>query len=142
MWQSTINTALSEQDNALQCCWPGHFCWLNPSYYNPQPFVETAIKHSQQGKTVVMLLNADNSPQWFALCAQHATEIVFITEGRVPFIHNETGKETNQNLWDSSSNPHNFYVIFPRKPPNHVNFTLPPAEFALKNDVFSVNFHL
>lgn len=37
-----------------------------------------------------MLLNADNSTQWFALCAKQATEIVFITEGGVPFIHNES----------------------------------------------------
>ena len=101
---------LSEQDNALQCCWPGHFCWLNPPYSNPKPFVETAIKHSQQGKTVVMLLNADNSTQWFALCTQHATEIVFITEGRVPFIHNETGKETNQN-----SKPQMLVLFSPQK---------------------------
>ena len=57
-----------------------------------------------------MLLNADNSTQWFALCAKQATEIVFITEGGVPFIHNESRKETNQN-----SKPQMLVLFSPQK---------------------------
>lgn len=44
-----------------------------------------------------MLLNVDNSTQWFALCVQCATSIVMITDGRIPFIHNATGKEVKGN---------------------------------------------
>ena len=88
---------ISEEDDALTMDWNAQFCWLNPPYSNPLPFVEKAIEQSKLGKTVVMLLNVDNSTKWFSLCVKHASDIVFITEGRIPFIHNATGEEVANN---------------------------------------------
>lgn len=88
---------ISEQENALEIEWNAQHCWLNPPYSNPLPFVEKAIAQSKQGKTVVMLLNVDNSTRWFDMCVQHASDIVYITKGRLPFIHNATGQEMKGN---------------------------------------------
>lgn len=88
---------ISEEQNALEGDWDGIFCWLNPPYSNPLQFVHKAIEQSRKGRKVAMLLNVDNSTQWFALCVQCATSIVMITDGRIPFIHNATGKEVKGN---------------------------------------------
>lgn len=88
---------ISEAEDALKVDWEGDYCWLNPPYSNPLPFVQKAIAQSTQGKTVVMLLNVDNSTRWFSLCVQHVADIVFITDGRIPFIHNATGEEVANN---------------------------------------------
>nr|WP_314738666.1 phage N-6-adenine-methyltransferase [uncultured Haemophilus sp.] len=88
---------ISEEENAIVGDWDGNYCWLNPPYSNPLPFVEKAIEQSRKGRKVVMLLNVDNSTQWFAQCVKYATAIVMITEGRIPFIHNATGLEVKGN---------------------------------------------
>lgn len=88
---------ISEEENALKGNWNGTYCWLNPPYSNPLPFVEKAIEQSKRGCKIVMLLNVDNSTQWFAKCVKNATAILMITEGRVPFIHNATGQEVRGN---------------------------------------------
>lgn len=88
---------ITPEQNTLVTAWNGNYCWCNPPYSNPLPFVEKAIEESHKGKRIVMLLNVDNSTKWFELCARFATKIVFLTGGRVAFIHNETGEETKGN---------------------------------------------
>lgn len=93
-----VKKYISPEQNTLITEWDGRFCWCNPPYSNPLPFVERAIEQSQQhNKVVVMLLNADNSTKWFERCVNYASWVVFITRGRIPFIHNSTGKETKGN---------------------------------------------
>ncbi|TCJ98815.1 phage N-6-adenine-methyltransferase [Volucribacter psittacicida] len=91
------NNFITPEQDTLKTAWNGKYCWCNPPYSNPLPFIEKAIEEQSKGKTVVMLLNVDNSTKWFELCTQYATRIVFITGGRVAFIHNETGLETKGN---------------------------------------------
>ena len=58
-----------------------------------------------------MLLNVDGSTKWFDMCIRNAKEIVYITNGRIPFINNETGEETDQN------NKPQMLVLFEPKTP-------------------------
>ncbi|URL05944.1 phage N-6-adenine-methyltransferase [Avibacterium sp. 21-595] len=93
-----VKKYISPEQNTLITEWNGRFCWCNPPYSNPLPFVMRAIQQSVlHNKTVVMLLNVDNSTKWFNQCVRNAKEIVYITDKRIPFINNETGKETDQN---------------------------------------------
>ena len=70
--------------------------------------IEQSVLHN---KTVVMLLNLDCSTKWFNLCASNAKEIVYITDSRIPFIHNETGEEIRMN------NKQQILVLFEPKTP-------------------------
>lgn len=89
---------ITPEDDTLKSPWKGKYCWFNPPYSNPLPFVMRAIEQSVlHRKKVVMLLNVDMSTRWFNLCARNAKEILYITDKRVPFIHNETGEATDQN---------------------------------------------
>lgn len=92
------NNYISPEQDTLKAEWNGKFCWFNPPYSNPLPFVMRAVEQSAlHRKSVVMLLNVDMSTKWFNLIARNAKEIVYITDKRVPFIHNETGEATDQN---------------------------------------------
>ena len=85
---------------------------MNPPYSNPLPFVLRAIQQSVlHNKTVVMLLNVDTSTKWFDMCIRNAKEIVYITNGRIPFINSDTWKETDQN------NKPQMLVLFEPKTP-------------------------
>lgn len=103
---------ISPEQDTLKTDWKGRFCWFNPPYSNPLPFVMRAIEQSVlHNKTVVMLLNLDCSTKWFNLCVSNAKEIVYITDSRIPFIHNETGEEIRMN------NKQQILVLFEPKTP-------------------------
>ena len=57
---------LTELDNALEKHWPdfldvGQYCWVNPPYNNPLPWVEKAAQEASKGIGIVMLLKLDTS---------------------------------------------------------------------------------
>ncbi len=87
---------ISKEQDALSVGWAskGTLIWCNPPYSNPLPFVKKAVQEAMKGAKVVMLLNVDNSTKWFDECVQHASKIVFVTQGRIPFLHSQTGEET------------------------------------------------
>lgn len=60
--------------------------WCNPPYSNITPWIERAIQAQMQGVTTVMLVMCDPSVKWFARALGYASEIRFVTEGRLSFI--------------------------------------------------------
>lgn len=107
-----VKNFISPEQDTLKTNWNGKYCWMNPPYSNPLPFVLRAIQQSVlHNKTVVMLLNVDTSTKWFDMCIRNAKEIVYITNGRIPFINSDTGKETDQN------NKPQMLVLFEPKTP-------------------------
>lgn len=84
-----------ETINSVQ---PGFRVWINPPYSNPMPFVQAAIKLMiERDCTVVMLLPADKSTQWFKEALKAATEVIDIVGGRINFINPVTGAEVKGN---------------------------------------------
>lgn len=95
---------ISEEENALTTSWPeamGYsdgYAWLNPPYSDIMPFVKKAAHENKYGCTgCVMLLPADTSVGWFKEAIQTASEVRFITAGRLSFINPVTGKPVNGN---------------------------------------------
>ena len=84
-----------ENDSALKQKWCG-VNWCNPPYSDVTPWIEKATEQHQRGRTIVMLVPADTSVQWFKLAEETCTEIRFIT-GRLSFINAETQKPVNGN---------------------------------------------
>jgi len=99
----------TEQDNSLNLYWHYEieeiiqvdglkYVWCNPPYSNPLPWVGKAIESQKHGLGVVMLLNADDSPQWFYEALKGVSEIRRITgykqggkwkNGRLEFINHK-----------------------------------------------------
>ncbi len=63
----------------------GGYLWCNPPYSKITPWVIKAIEAQADGRGTVMLVMCDPSVKWFSLAAQFASEIRFITEGRLAF---------------------------------------------------------
>lgn len=55
------------------------FVWCNPPYSNPKPWVKKALEAQADGLGVVMLLNADDSTEWFKIAEPVVSEIRRIT---------------------------------------------------------------
>jgi phage N-6-adenine-methyltransferase len=96
----------AEQDkpNSLSSSWgsllfPMSFAnpwvWCNPPYSDIGPWVDKAIEAQRQGVGTVMLVMADPSVLWFAKATKAATEIRFVTEGRLAFLENGKPKSGN-----------------------------------------------
>ena len=85
----------TEQDNALEQEW-FYSNWLNPPYSDITPWMDKAIEQHSKGKTVVMLVPADTSVQWFKKAFDSCTECRFIS-GRISFINAETQKPVSGN---------------------------------------------
>lgn len=51
--------------DGLEMDWPD-CTYVNPPYSKPMPWVEKAIKESQLGKRIAMLVKHDSSTQWWA----------------------------------------------------------------------------
>ena len=104
---------ITQEQNSLNMNWSklSNKVWCNPPYSNPLPFVKKAIEQAQKGVEVVMLLNADNSTQWFKLCVENASEFVFVINKRIPFLHCETQKESKS----GGSKPQFFVYFKPEK---------------------------
>ena len=95
----------------------GSRVWINPPYNNPLPFVESAIYlMAIRDCTVVMLLPADKSTEWFSVAISAATQVIDIIgyndekgkfhSGRIKFINPVTGVEV------SGNNKGSMFVIF------------------------------
>lgn len=93
-----------DQPNSLEMCWQDALCdmghinpwvWINPPYSNISPWVDKAIQAQALGVGSVMLVMADPSVKWFSKAAEYATEIRFVTEGRLAFLENGKPKSGN-----------------------------------------------
>ncbi|EGX6617206.1 phage N-6-adenine-methyltransferase [Salmonella enterica] len=113
---------ITEQQNTLETPWadyvraPG-YVWLNPPYSNIAPFVRKAALESENRIGTVMLVPADTSVNWFKEAIQTASEIRFITSGRLSFINPVTGKPVNGN------NKGSMLMIWRSYPRTHCQYT-------------------
>jgi phage N-6-adenine-methyltransferase len=69
--------------------------WCNPPYSNITPWVEKAIEAQAKGRMTVMLVMCDPSVKWFSLAQKYASEIRFITNGRIAFLKNGVPQKGN-----------------------------------------------
>lgn len=98
----------SESDDSLSFDWAEeinaifpsvrNWVWCNPPYSNPKPWVKKAIESQHNGLGVVLLLNADDSTEWFFKALESVSEIRRITgyrqggkfnNGRLHFLNND-----------------------------------------------------
>ena len=101
---------ISEEENTLTTSWPqamGYaegYVWLNPPYSDIGPFVEKAASEKKWSRIgCVMLLPADTSVGWFSQAIETASEVRFITGGRLSFVQPSTGKKKTGTTKDQCS---------------------------------------
>lgn len=70
--------------------WGGERVFLNPPYSKILPWLQKAHESTRRGATVVCLLHADNSTEWYRFCLDHAHEIRQVTE-RIRFLNPHNG---------------------------------------------------
>lgn len=99
-------------DNALEQDWSGKRVWCNPPYSDIGPWVEKAAT----AEFCVMLVPADTSVKWFATAGELGASVIFITRGRLRFIHNATGKPGPSNKMGSC------FLVFGGSRPGRVDF--------------------
>ncbi|TCD20918.1 phage N-6-adenine-methyltransferase [Lelliottia amnigena] len=112
---------ITEDENTLETPWsarislPG-YCWLNPPYSDITPFVKKAAAESLNQIGTVMLVPADTSVGWFKEAMATASEVRFITAGRLAFINPVTGKSV------SGNNKGSMLIIWRPYPRTHCHF--------------------
>ncbi|BBT90356.1 hypothetical protein WP8W19C02_19760 [Enterobacter cloacae] len=112
---------ITAEQNALETPWadylnvPG-YVWLNPPYSDITPFVKKAAAESSNQIGTVMLVPADTSVGWFKEAIQTASEVRFITAGRLAFINPVTGKPV------SGNNKGSMLIIWRPYPRTHCHF--------------------
>jgi len=112
---------ITAEQNTLETPWadylnvPG-YVWLNPPYSDITPFVKKAATESANQIGTVMLVPADTSVGWFKEAIQTASEIRFITAGRLAFINPVTGKPV------SGNNKGSMLIIWRPYPRTHCHF--------------------
>ncbi len=112
---------ISAEQNTLETPWadyliiPG-YVWLNPPYSDITPFVKKAAAESINQIGTVMLVPADTSVGWFKEAIQTASEVRFITAGRLAFINPVTGKPV------SGNNKGSMLIIWRPYPRTHCHF--------------------
>ena len=113
---------ITAEQNTLETPWadylsiPG-YVWLNPPYSDITPFVKKAAAESSNQIGTVMLVPADTSVGWFKEAIQTASEVRFITAGRLAFINPVTGKPVSGNSKGS------ILIIWRPYPRTHCEFT-------------------
>ncbi len=113
---------ITAEQNTLETPWadylsiPG-YVWLNPPYSDITPFVKKAATESANQIGTVMLVPADTSVGWFKEAIQTASEVRFITAGRLAFINPVTGKPV------SGNNKGSMLIIWHPYPRTHCQFT-------------------
>lgn len=116
------NRYITEEQNTLETPWadylsiPG-YAWLNPPYSDITPFVKKAAAESANQIGTVMLVPADTSVGWFKEAIQTASEVRFITAGRLAFINPVTGKPV------SGNNKGSMLIIWHPYPRTHCHFS-------------------
>ncbi|WP_423767040.1 phage N-6-adenine-methyltransferase [Enterobacter hormaechei] len=112
---------ITAEQNTLEAPWadylnvPG-YVWLNPPYSDITPFVKKAASESANQIGTVMLVPADTSVGWFREAIQTASEVRFITAGRLAFINPVTGKPV------SGNNKGSMLIIWRPYPRTHCHF--------------------
>ena len=112
---------ITTEQNTLETPWadylnvPG-YVWLNPPYSDITPFVKKAAAESINQIGTVMLVPADTSVGWFKEAIQTASEVRFITAGRLAFINPVTGKPV------SGNNKGSMLIIWRPYPRTHCHF--------------------
>ncbi|MBG0672920.1 phage N-6-adenine-methyltransferase [Enterobacter hormaechei] len=112
---------ITAEQNTLETPWadylnvPG-YVWLNPPYSDITPFVKKAAAESANQIGTVMLVPADTSVGWFKEAIQTASEVRFITAGRLAFINPVTGKPI------SGNNKGSMLIIWRPYPRTHCHF--------------------
>lgn len=112
---------ITAEQNTLETSWadylsiPG-YVWLNPPYSDITPFVKKAAAESINQIGTVMLVPADTSVGWFKEAIQTASEVRFITAGRLAFINPVTGKPV------SGNNKGSMLIIWRPYPRTHCHF--------------------
>ena len=89
-WHDPCPMASIPKTDGLLIDW-GDKTFVNPPYSNPLPWVEKAIKESQKGNMIVMLLKVDTSTKWFMKLQEAGAKFLFIN-GRLKY---NTGKSAN-----------------------------------------------
>ncbi|EIX9095510.1 phage N-6-adenine-methyltransferase [Klebsiella pneumoniae] len=113
---------ITAEQNTLETTWgdylsiPG-YVWLNPPYSDITPFVKKAAAESTNQIGTVMLVPADTSVGWFKEAIQTASEVRFITAGRLAFINPVTGKPV------SGNNKGSMLIIWHPYPRTHCHFS-------------------
>lgn len=113
---------ITAEQNTLETLWadylsiPG-YVWLNPPYSDITPFVKKAAAESSNQIGTVMLVPADTSVGWFKEAIQTASEVRFITSGRLAFINPVTGKPV------SGNNKGSMLIIWHPYPRTHCHFS-------------------
>lgn len=113
---------ITAEQNTLETPWadylsiPG-YVWLNPPYSDITPFVKKAAAESENQIGTVMLVPADTSVGWFKEAIQTASEVRFITAGRLAFINPVTGKPV------SGNNKGSMLIIWHPYPRTHCHFS-------------------
>lgn len=112
---------ITAEQNTLETPWadylsiPG-YVWLNPPYSDITPFVKKAAAESSNQIGTVMLVPADTSVGWFREAIETASEVRFITAGRLAFINPVTGKPV------SGNNKGSMLIIWRPYPRTHCHF--------------------
>ncbi|SAA44586.1 BsuMI modification methylase subunit ydiP [Enterobacter hormaechei] len=112
---------ITAEQNTLETPWadylsiPG-YAWLNPPYSDITPFVKKSASESANQIGTVMLVPADTSVGWFKEAIQTASEVRFITAGRLAFINPVTGKPV------SGNNKGSMLIIWRPYPRTHCHF--------------------
>ncbi|MES3444093.1 phage N-6-adenine-methyltransferase [Citrobacter freundii] len=112
---------ITAEQNTLETPWfdclnePG-YVWLNPPYSEITPFVKKAAAESANQIGTVMLVPADTSVGWFKEAIKTASEVRFITAGRLAFINPVTGKTV------SGNNKGSMLIIWRPYPRTHCHF--------------------
>ncbi len=112
---------ITAEQNTLETPWadylnvPG-YVWLNPPYSDITPFVKKAAAESINQIGTVMLVPADTSVGWFREAIETASEVRFITAGRLAFINPVTGKPV------SGNNKGSMLIIWRPYPRTHCHF--------------------
>ncbi|HAV2174416.1 TPA: phage N-6-adenine-methyltransferase [Enterobacter cloacae] len=112
---------ITVEQNTLETPWDGYlstpgYVWLNPPYSDITPFVKKAAAESLNQIGTVMLVPADTSVGWFKEAIQTASEVRFITAGRLAFINPVTGKPV------SGNNKGSMLIIWRPYPRTHCHF--------------------
>lgn len=113
---------ITAEQNTLETPWddylsiPG-YVWLNPPYSDITPFVKKAAAESANQIGTVMLVPADTSVGWFKEAIQTASEVRFITAGRLAFINPVTSKPV------SGNNKGSMLIIWHPYPHTHCRFS-------------------
>lgn len=83
--------AVAARDDGLVRAWSDP-TYCNPPYSNPKPWVEKALRESQRGVRVVLLLRHDSSTEWWRLLHEAGAYFLAVI-GRLHF--SDTGGAAN-----------------------------------------------